>query len=360
MIAEVIVAYLLLHSSGGISFVTGFATVFTHLMNYAAHGTNFVFGNLVNGSAFSFFLNVLMPIVFISGLIGVLQYLRVLTYFIKGIGWVLAKISGMGKLESFNAVSSLTLGQSENFMIYKKVMGAISDRRMYTLAATGMSTVSMAIVGAYMKLIPPEYVVTALVLNMFSTFIVLRLINPYDYEAEQDVDELFDYRGDHQSFFEMFGEYLLGGFKIAIIIAAMLIGFVALISMLNDISLQVFGLSFQDILGYAFAPLAWMLHIPNNEILQAGNIMATKIVSNEIVAMFYLKKHIHEFSAHSIAVISVFLVSFANFGSIGVIAGTIHGLNEEKGKFVARYGLRLLLGATMVSFLSALIVSIII
>ncbi|MBN0818686.1 NupC/NupG family nucleoside CNT transporter, partial [Pseudomonas aeruginosa] len=95
------------------------------------------------------------------------------------IGTVLSKVNGMGKLESFNAVSSLILGQSENFIAYKDILGKMSRNRMYTMAATAMSTVSMSIVGAYMTMLQPKYVVAALVLNMFSTFIVLSLINPY-------------------------------------------------------------------------------------------------------------------------------------------------------------------------------------
>lgn len=119
----------------------------------------------------------LCPIVFISALIGILQHIRVLPVIIRAIGFLLSKVNGMGKLESFNAVSSLILGQSENFIAYKDILGKISRNRMYTMAATAMSTVSMSIVGAYMTMLEPKYVVAALVLNMFSTFIVLSLIN---------------------------------------------------------------------------------------------------------------------------------------------------------------------------------------
>lgn len=129
------------------------------------------------GLAF-FFLKVLCPIVFISALIGILQHIRVLPVVIRAIGFLLSKVNGMGKLESFNAVSSLILGQSENFIAYKDILGKMSRNRMYTMAATAMSTVSMSIVGAYMTMLDPKYVVAALVLNMFSTFIVLSLINP--------------------------------------------------------------------------------------------------------------------------------------------------------------------------------------
>ena len=159
------------------------------------------------GLAF-FFLKVLCPIVFISALIGILQHIRVLPVIIRAIGFLLSKVNGMGKLESFNAVSSLILGQSENFIAYKDILGKISRNRMYTMAATAMSTVSMSIVGAYMTMLEPKYVVAALILNMFSTFIVLSLINPSRVDASEENIQMSNLH-EGQSFFEMLGEYIL-------------------------------------------------------------------------------------------------------------------------------------------------------
>lgn len=101
------------------------------------------------------------------------------------------------------------------------------------------------------------------------------------------------------------------------------------------------------------------LGIPAHEALQAGSIMATKLVSNEFVAMMSLQKVASQLSAHTIGTISIFLVSFANFSSIGIIAGAVKGVNEEKGNMVARFGLRLLYGSTLVSILSAMIASLV-
>jgi nucleoside transport protein len=99
--------------------------------------------------------------------------------------------------------------------------------------------------------------------------------------------------------------------------------------------------------------------VPFNEAVSAGSIMATKLVSNEFVAMTELGKHTHEFSARTLGIISVFLVSFANFSSIGIIAGAVKGLHEKQGNVVARFGLKLLFGATLVSVLTAIIVGIV-
>ncbi len=351
LVIEVALAWFFLNSEVGLGFVQGFSNLFEKLLKYAAQGTNFVFGNMSDKGLAFFWLNVLCPIVFISALIGILQHFRILPVIIRAIGTVLSKINGMGKLESFNAVSSLILGQSENFIAYKDILGKMSERRMYTMAATAMSTVSMSIVGAYMTMLQPKYVVAALVLNMFSTFIVLSLINPYRVDSEEDLKLGNTHQG--QSFFEMLGEYILAGFKVAVIVAAMLIGFIALISGINALFDFIFGISFQGILGYVFFPFAWVMGVPAHEALQVGSIMATKLVSNEFVAMMDLQKIAGTLSPRGEGILSVFLVSFANFSSIGIVAGAIKGLNEEQGNVVSRFGLKLLYGSTLVSVLSA-------
>ncbi|EDB6170800.1 NupC/NupG family nucleoside CNT transporter [Salmonella enterica subsp. enterica serovar Typhimurium] len=294
LVIEVLLAWFFLNSDVGLGFVKGFSEMFEKLLGFANEGTNFVFGSMNDQGLAFFFLKVLCPIVFISALIGILQHIRVLPVVIRAIGFLLSKVNGMGKLESFNAVSSLILGQSENFIAYKDILGKMSRNRMYTMAATAMSTVSMSIVGAYMTMLAPKYVVAALVLNMFSTFIVLSLINPYVVDASEENIQMSNLH-EGQSFFEMLGEYILAGFKVAIIVAAMLIGFIALIAALNALFATVTGwfgysISFQGILGYIFYPVAWVMGVPSSEALQVGSIMATKLVSNEFVAMMDLQK----------------------------------------------------------------------
>ncbi|HEN3280793.1 TPA: NupC/NupG family nucleoside CNT transporter [Yersinia enterocolitica] len=353
LIIEIALAYFFLHSESGLGVIKYFAGLFESLMKFASIGTSFVFGGMNEQGLAFIFLNVLCPIIFVSALIGILQHFRILPLIIRVIGTLLSKVNGMGKLESFNAVSTLILGQSENFIAYKGIIADISPRRMYTMAATAMSTVSMSIVSAYMTMLEPKFVVTALILNMFSTFIVLSIINPYPVTEEPEL-KLNNLHED-QSFFEMLGEYILAGFKIAMIIAAMLIGFIAIISAINALFSTLFHISFQGVLGYLFYPLALLIGIPTQDALHAGSIMATKLVANEFVAMIELKKVAAEISPRGLGILSVFLVSFANFASIGIVAGAIKGLNEQQGNVVSRFGLKLVYGSTLVSLLSATI-----
>jgi nucleoside transport protein len=355
VVLQLLLSFLLLNTKFGLILIKGIAKVFEKLLEYANEGVVFVFGGLMNKGEFTFFLNVLLPIVFISVLIGIFQYVKILPLIMKGIGLLLSKINGMGKLESYNAVASAMVGQSEVFITVKKQLGKLPEHRLYTLCASAMSTVSMSIVGAYMTMIDPKYVVTAIVLNLFGGFIIASIINPYTVEESEDILEIHE--EEKQSFFEMLGEYILDGFKVAIIVGAMLIGFVALMAAIDHTFDLVFGISFQQILGYIFAPIAFIMGVPMSEAVKAGGIMATKLVTNEFVAMMELTKVQAAMSERTLGIISVFLVSFANFSSIGIIAGAVKGLSEKQGNVVARFGLKLLYGATLVSVLSAVIVS---
>ncbi|NOV02702.1 NupC/NupG family nucleoside CNT transporter [Paenibacillus planticolens] len=354
---QIALGLLILKTSIGEFLIKGFADSFAKLLQYANEGTNFVFGGIANEGAYTFFLYVLMPIVFMSALIGILQHYKILPFIIKYIGLVLSKINGMGKLESYNAVAAAIVGQNEVFISVKNQLGSLPKHRLYTLCASAMSTVSMSIVGSYMTMLEPRYVVAALILNLFGGFIVSSIINPYEVKSEEDIIDVQE--EEKQTFFEMLGEYIMDGFKVAIVVGVMLVGFVGIIALINGVFSGIFGISFQGILGYVFAPIAFLIGVPWHEAVSAGSIMATKLVSNEFVAMLDFVKIKDGLSGRTTAIVSVFLISFANFGSIGTIVGAVKGLNEKQGNIVARFGLKLLYGATLVSVLSAIIIGII-
>jgi nucleoside transport protein len=357
IVIQLALGLIILKTSIGEFLIKGFADSFSKLLGYANEGTNFVFGGIANEGAHTFFLFVLMPIVFMSALIGILQHYKILPFIIKYIGLVLSKVNGMGKLESYNAVAAAIVGQNEVFISVKNQLGLLPKHRLYTLCASAMSTVSMSIVGSYMTMLEPRYVVAALILNLFGGFIIASIINPYEVTAEEDIVEVQE--EGKQTFFEMLGEYIMDGFKVAIVVGVMLVGFVGIIALINGVFSGIFGISFQGILGYVFAPVAFMIGVPWHEAVHAGSIMATKLVANEFVAMLDFVKIQDGLSGRTTAIVSVFLISFANFGSIGTIVGAVKGLNEKQGNIVARFGLKLLYGATLVSVLSAIIIGII-
>lgn len=351
---QLILTFILMNTKIGVVLIGLFSKLFSQLIDIGVTGVDFVFGGLENEKGSVFFLNVLLPIVFISVLIGILNQFKILPFIIKYVGLILSKLNGMGKMENYIAVSSAVLGQSEVFLTVKDQMDGISKKRLYTLCTSAMSAVSVAIVGAYMEIIEPQFVVVAIVLNILSALIVASIINPYKLSEEEDTLTIESQK--KLSFFQMISESIMDGFKVAIIVAAMLIGFIALMNGIDYLFEFVFNISFQSILGYLFAPIAFVMGVPWADSVQAGSIMATKLVTNEFVAMISFTDISAGLSEKAAGMISVFLVSFANFSSIGIITGSVKALSPKQGDEVARNGLKLLMGSTLASILSATVI----
>lgn len=353
---QLLLTFILLNTKIGIVAIEFVSALFTKIIDLGITGVDFVFGGLENDGEFTFFLNVLLPIIFISVLIGILNHIKVLPVIVKYVGLVLSKLNGMGKMENYIAVSSAVLGQSEVFLTVKDQMDGFSKRRLYTFATSAMSAVSVAIVGAYMELIEPRFVVVAIALNILSALIVASVINPYKLTKEEDTLNLESHK--KSSFFQMISDSIMDGFKVAVIVAAMLIGFIALMNGIDYIFMLVFDVSFQSILGFVFAPVAFIMGVPWAESVSAGGIMATKLVTNEFVAMFSFTEIAAGLSQKTVGIVSIFLVSFANFSSIGIITGSVKALSPKQGDEVAKNGMKLLLGSTLASVLSATVIGV--
>ena len=362
LVLQLLAAFLFLSTTGGQTFILWLAGVFDELLAYAREGGIFVFGDLMTTTegepANVFLFNVLIPIIFISAIIGILSFTRILPFVIKGIGFLLTKITGMPYIESYNGAASMMLGQSEVFVSLKNQLPKMTTQRLYTLSAQAMSSISLSIVGAFFTMLDPQFVIIAIILNLFGVYIIVHVINPYDEEIIDGDVEISTNPEKGKSFFQVLGDYIIDGGKIVLVVGAMLIGFIALIGLLNNLFLLIPGssLSFQDILGYIFMPIAFMIGIPWDEAQTAGALMATKLITNEFVAILEFMPLAETLSQKTQAMLSVFLISFANFGSIGIIAGSVKGLHGESGDKVAKFGLKLVYGATLVSLLSAAII----
>ncbi|HBV23424.1 MAG TPA: NupC/NupG family nucleoside CNT transporter [Jeotgalicoccus sp.] len=359
---QLLAAFLFLSTTGGQTFILWLANAFDELLGFAREGGLFVFGDLMSTTegepANVFLFNVLLPIIFISAIIGILSFTRILPFIIKGIGFLLTKITGMPYIESYNGAASMMLGQSEVFVSLKNHLPKMTTQRLYTLSAQAMSSISLSIVGAFFTMLDPQFVIIAIVLNLFGVYVIVHIINPYEEEIDDGDVEISTNPEKGKSFFQVLGDYIIDGGKIVLIVGAMLIGFIALIGLLNNIFLLIPGssLSFQDILGYIFMPIAFLIGIPWDEAQTAGSLMATKLITNEFVAILEFMPLAETLSQKTQAMLSVFLISFANFASIGIIAGSVKGLHGESGDKVAKFGLKLVYGATLVSLLSAVIV----
>ena len=355
LVSQVIITWFMFNTSFGETIILWISDLFNKLISFGRSGAEFVIGGIEISGDQVFLFDVLMIIIFFATILSVLTYIKILPFIIKYVGAILSKITGLPKIESFNAVNSLFFGQSEALLGIKSQFHRLTDNRLYIVSASAMGSVSASIVGAYMTMIPPQYVLVALPLNMFSALIIASIIAPVKTDEEDDEVDVKNVSGA-KSVFEAMANGALDGGKIALIVAAMLIAVLASLELVNWIIGGIFnGVTLEQILGYILSPLVFLMGVPMDEVINAGSLMGTKIITNEFVAMAQFGEISAQFSAKTKAIVSVFLTSFANFSSIGIIAGTVAGISSEKGKIVSRFGMKLLIGATLASVLSATI-----
>ncbi|WP_066191807.1 NupC/NupG family nucleoside CNT transporter [Gracilibacillus timonensis] len=351
LVAQAITTAFMFMTTIGETIINKISALFNKLIEFGTSGVDFVLGGIEGEGVF--FFNVALIIIFFSTILSVLTYLKILPIIIKYFGWFISKITGLPKIESFNAVNSMFFGQSEALLAVKSQFHHLSDNRLYIVSASAMGSVSASIVGAYLQMLPAQYVLVAIPLNMFSALIMASIIAPVKVEKDDDEVDVKNV-SEAKSLFEAMGTGALDGGKIALIVSAMLIAFIAALELVNWVFAAIFaGTTLQDVLGYVIAPLAYLMGIAPGELLQSGSIMGTKIITNEFVAMGELQAIMGDLSEKTIGIVTVFLTSFANFSSIGIIAGSVQGIDSEKGKAVSRFGMKLLIGATLASALSA-------
>ncbi|AMB99907.1 pyrimidine nucleoside transporter NupC [Aerococcus urinaehominis] len=363
-VLQLVIAFVSLRTSVGIAVLEGISAFFSWLIGQAQGGIQFVFGGFELGEGGVFFFNVLLPIVFISALIGILDYIKVLPFFMKWIGFAINKLTSVGELEGQYAIATTLIGQPAAYVTIADQIKQMSGRRLFTILMSSCSTVAASTFAAYMEMVPGEFVVVAVFLNIFSGFIISSLMNPYDITAEdellakagvasesQEVDEL-----DKPNFIGVISEYITNGWNLALIVAAMLIGFVSLITFLDASFAGLTGMTFTQIMGYIFSPIAFAIGVPTDDIVQVGSVMATKLLTNEFVALGQAGDLMNNISPKAMAMLSTYCISFANLGTLGIVTGGIKAISEEKARHVAGFAGKLLIGATLASLLTATIV----
>lgn len=356
-VAQLLITGFMFTTEIGQTIITGISAVFNKLIEFGTTGIDFIVGGVavIEGGSI-FFFDVLLLIIFFSTILSALTYLKILPPIIKYFGGFISKITGLPKVESFNAVNSIFFGQSEALLAIKTQFHHLNNNRLYIVSASAMGSVSASIVGSYLQIIPPEYVLVALPLNMFSALMIASVIAPVNVPKEEDHVDIKDVSQD-RSLFEAMGNGALDGGKIALIVAAMLVAFIASLELVNWIIQFAFaGVTLQEILGYVLSPIGLLMGIAPGEVIEAGGIMGTKIVTNEFVAMLEFQQILGGMSEKTVGIVSVFLTSFANFSSIGIIAGTVQAIDSKKAIQVSAFGLKLLIGATLASILSGTVV----
>lgn len=361
VVFNMFLAWFLTSFSIGRVIVDGAAAGFNELVEISYKGIAFALPSMVNVKSMDFVISVLMPILLIVPLFDILTYIGVLPFIIKWIGFGLSKLTRQPKFESFFAVEMMFLGNTEALAVSSLQLKQMSPARNLTLAMMSMSCITASIVGAYTQMMPARYILTAIPLNVINALIVTAMLNPVKLSKEEDtvatMANQVNEKGEREPFFSFLGDSILGAGRLILIITANVIAFVALAAMID----QLLGLispvlSLENILGVIMFPFAWLMGLPVHDAFEFAQYMGQKLVTNEFVVMGEVTKTITTaaFSEHYRACLTVFVTSFANFSTVGMIIGAFKGLvDKEKNELIAKNVLLMLVSGILVSLLSA-------
>ena len=356
IICEFALAFIFLNTSFGVTAANGVANFFDYLVTAAMNGIEFIFGNVANKGTTVFFLNTLMPIVFISVLVGILLKFGILQFVSNIIGKVVSKISGEDDLISFNAINAFMLSQSGVFVSAKEYIESLTPRQIYSLAICGMSTISSTIIGVYLQMLPPKFVVTGTIMNILMGLFVINIVFPEHDKDENEMNLNFIHNRPQGNILQVISEYATIGFQTVIGISISLMAFLALIKLLNMTCDLFLPWNFQEMLGYVFSPIAWIMGCGKDSV-EVGNLIATKLVANEFVSIMNMK-NMH-LSAHTQTITAVTMMSFANLSSIGNVGGAIYAVSQKQSNIFYKKGLKVLFTAFISSLIIGAIVGII-
>ena len=219
-----------------------------------------------------------------------------------------------------------------------------------------MSCVTAGLIGVYTTMMPAEFILTAVPLNVVNALIVTNILHPVKISPEEDtVATLKDGGKEREPFFSFLGSSILGAGRLVLIIAANVIAFVALAKFIDLLLGFVHPmLSLESILGVIMFPFAWLMGLDTTEAFTLAQNMGTKLVTNEFVVMLGVQDNFATFSRHLQGVLTVFVTSFANFGTLGMIIGFFKGtVDDSKNELISRNVGYMLLSGILVSLLSA-------
>ncbi|MBQ1889377.1 purine nucleoside transport protein [Selenomonas ruminantium] len=356
LLLNVFIAWFLTTFPIGRDIVSGAAAGFVWLVSVAYDGIAFAFPDWVHVEQMNFFTSALLPILLVVPLFDILTYIGILPFVIRWIGKALAFITRTPKFESFFAIEMMFLGNTEALAVSTLQLKRMKADRNLTLAMMSMSCVTAALIGVYTKMMPAEFILTAVPLNCINALIVSNLLHPVRVSEKEDVIATLDDNGaERQPFFSFLGNSILGAGRLVLIICANVIAFVALAALIDKLLVLIHpSVTLENILGCIMFPFAWLLGLDAGEAFQLAQYMGTKLITNEFVVMLNVKDIMADFSVHMQGVLTVFITSFANFSTVGMIIGCFKGIvDEDKNDLISRNVGYMLLSGILVSLLSA-------
>ena len=359
VVLNLALAWFLTGSAAGRAGVKAAADGFAWIVDISSTGTIFALGGWYDAKNLNFICSALMPILMIVPMFDILTYIGVLPWIIKWIGRGLSFITGQPKFESFFAVEMMFLGNTEVLAISGMQLRKMSRERNLTIAMMSMSCVTASILGAYIEMMPGQFILTAVPINIVNALIATALMNPIVVPEEEDTIETIKQEGEkREPFFSFLGDSILGAGRLILIIVANVVAFVALAALIDKLLALIWKpLSLEAILGVIMFPFSWLMGLPVHQAWMLSQDMGMKLVTNEFVVMGKVTGVINQYPERLKAVLTTFVASFANFGTLGMVIGAFKGLvGKEDNDYIATNIGYLLLSGILVSLLSAAIV----
>ncbi|WP_410675696.1 NupC/NupG family nucleoside CNT transporter [Citrobacter braakii] len=333
------------------------------MLNYSSEGINFLFGNLGQFKmGFVFAVHVLPIIIFMSALFSVLYYLGIMQWIIRLIGTGIHKLLRTSPAESMAATANIFAGNTDVFVLMKPYAPRMTRSELFALMTGGVASIAGSVLVGYASMgIEIRYLVAASFMSAPGGLLMAKMLFP-ETEPENIADVSGDMLGQDEKPINIVEAATNGatiGLKLAANVGAMLLALIALIAMVNGLLgwfCSFFGygnVTLQFIFSYLFAPVAWLLGIPTNEVLQIGSLLGQKLVLNEFVAYTSFIPMKDQLSEYSQIITIMALAGFANLSSPAALIGVLGGIVPGKKSFIAKMGLKVILAGTLSNLLSA-------
>ena len=333
-------------------------------------GIAFLFGGLgsdamfSNGVGFVFAIRVLPVIIFFSSLIAVLYYLGIMQWVVKIIGGGLQKLLKTSKPESLSATANIFVGQTEAPLVIRPYIANMTRSELFAIMVGGLASVAGSILAGYAGLgIELKYLIAASFMAAPGGLLMAKIIMPETEHDKISQEDLItkDIGEKPVNVIDAAASGAASGLKLAVNVGAMLLAFIAIIALLNTLvggtaSLFGFeGITIEWLLGYVFAPIAFIIGVPSEEMLQAGSFIGQKIVVNEFFAYVNFVEIKDSLSVSTQAIITFALCGFANLSSIAILLGGIGSMAPNRRHDIAQLGMKAMLAATLANLMSAAI-----
>jgi concentrative nucleoside transporter, CNT family len=378
-------AFLVLRFSFGQRAMTWAGGVVTNMLSATFAGTRVLFGELglPNSGAFGdllsqipnhtanqgaiFAFQVLPTIIFISAFFAVLYHIGLMQIIIRGMAWVMLKTMRISGAESMNVAASIFMGQTEAPLTIRPFLSRATRSELMTIMTSGMAHVSGGIMAMYIAQgVAAPHLLEAVIMTSPGTILMAKMLVP-ETEVPQTEGQVVIPKDELHKDENLIGAIARGtidGGKLAMNVAIMLISFLALVALLDMLLSWIHGgvawfpSSLGQILGYAGAPVAWLIGVPWHDAPAIGNLLGTRMALNEVVAYIQLGAEKAALLPRSFTIATFALCGFANLGSIGMQIGGIGALVPERRNDLAKLGVRAMLAGTMANLISASIAGI--